>query len=220
MSVAAYRALNLQPEDIAETMYFYPNEEVQVGKAKFSTGSFVKVTTKAAAQTEGSSITIGSTSDPLSLEVIRAVDHFVVDEKPMSIEEFQALGLAPAEIAQVEVRKAGHDAEQNAMNVIEVTTKAYLAQLEQPAEDGFFGLKATPNPTDGDLNVEVITSAKGRVQVQVFDAQGRFITTLLDESRPAGVHRLTWPTADMASGTYLIYAQSEQHRGHQRVLVR
>ena len=168
-------------------------------------------------------IHIATTEQATSSEPTTAlppINHYVVDQKPMSVQAFQALGLQPDDIARVDVRKAGEDESGNPVKVIEVTTKAYQAQLDQPAEDGYFGLKATPNPTEGDLNVELITSTKGRVQVQVYDAQGRFITTLLDGSRPAGVHHLTWQTADMAPGTYLIYAQTAQHRGYQRVLLR
>jgi beta-lactamase regulating signal transducer with metallopeptidase domain len=223
MTVEEYQALNLKEEDIAETIFLYPKEEVSVGKSRFSTGGIVEVVTKAG-QASGvrSSITANQASDPdlLNLENLREVDHIVVDEKPMSVAEFQALDLRPADITRVEVRKVADDEDGHAIDVIEVTTQAYLAQLQQSAEDSYFGLKALPNPTEGSFSIEVITSAESRLQVQVFDAQGRFITTLLDESRRAGTHRLTWDTVDLAPGTYLIYAQTEQHRGHQRVLLR
>ncbi len=223
MTVEEYQALNLKEEDIAETIFLYPKEEVSVGKSRFSTGGIVEVVTKAG-QASGvrSSITANQASDPdlLNLENLREVDHIVVDEKPISVAEFQALDLRPADIARVEVRKVADDEDGHAIDVIEVTTQAYLAQLQQSAEDSYFGLKALPNPTEGSFSIEVITSAESRLQVQVFDAQGRFITTLLDESRRAGTHRLTWDTNDLAPGTYLIYAQTEQHRGYQRVLLR
>lgn len=66
-----------------------------------------------------------------------------------------------------------------------------------------------PNPSTGALAIRFMLQRPGRVDVAVFDANGRRLRTLADGARAPGPQSLTWDGADdagqpVAAGTYLI----------------
>jgi hypothetical protein len=70
------------------------------------------------------------------------------------------------------------------------------------------GLQAAyPNPFNPQTRVGFTLAATSRVRLDIFDAQGRLVRTLLDEMRPAGRHQAIWNGTDLggrrvASGLY------------------
>ena len=59
-----------------------------------------------------------------------------------------------------------------------------------------------------DRTIAFNLSGSGPVKLQVFDARGRLVRTLVDESRPAGPHRVSWDGKDnggrsAAAGVYM-----------------
>jgi len=68
-------------------------------------------------------------------------------------------------------------------------------------------LAASPNPFNPQLEVSYALPRAGRVRLDVFDARGHLVRTLLDLDRPAGAGSLIWPGDDahgraVASGVY------------------
>jgi hypothetical protein len=68
---------------------------------------------------------------------------------------------------------------------------------------------AHPNPFNPRTEVSFELAEATRVRVDVHDVRGRLIRTLIDESRPAGSHAVTWNGKDnrgstVASGTYYL----------------
>jgi hypothetical protein len=59
-----------------------------------------------------------------------------------------------------------------------------------------------PNPFNASTSIKYKLKYKSKVTIQVFDVTGRVITTLVNEFKPAGAHRVTWNAADYASGIY------------------
>ncbi len=64
-----------------------------------------------------------------------------------------------------------------------------------------------PNPFNPSTRIRFVLGAPGRVRVDVFDAQGRHVRTLVDARRPAGRHEIAWNGRDdagrsVASGIY------------------
>ncbi len=72
-----------------------------------------------------------------------------------------------------------------------------------------FGLLQNyPNPFNPETRIEYEVKQPGRVNVAVYDVQGRLIATLLDADRNAGTYDVTWNGRDaagqqVASGTYI-----------------
>lgn len=63
-------------------------------------------------------------------------------------------------------------------------------------------LANAPNPFNPTTQIRFVLEKAGPVRIDVFSLQGRHITTLLDESRPAGPHVLPFDAQDIPSGTY------------------
>lgn len=68
---------------------------------------------------------------------------------------------------------------------------------------------ARPNPFNPSTAVTFELAREERVRLDIFDAHGRRVRTLLDERRPAGAHRVSWNgTGDsgeaVASGVYFL----------------
>jgi hypothetical protein len=65
-----------------------------------------------------------------------------------------------------------------------------------------------PNPFNPLTTISFSLPRESLVSLRVFDLRGRLVRTLLDESRPAGVHTVVWDGRDesggrVASGTYV-----------------
>jgi hypothetical protein len=92
------------------------------------------------------------------------------------------------------------------------------------AEGRGLDAKARPNPLNPRTELTFTLSRAGRVQVAVYDLQGRLVTKLLDEVRSAGPQSLTWDgsnsrSARVASGVYYFRIQAPQGQVTQRVAV-
>ena len=63
-----------------------------------------------------------------------------------------------------------------------------------------------PNPFNPTTMIEFALEREQPVKLEIFNILGQKITTLLDETMPAGKHRLKWDTAEadkpLASGIY------------------
>ena len=63
-------------------------------------------------------------------------------------------------------------------------------------------MKNFPNPFTTETTFRVEVREAGRVQIRLFDSQGRYLTTVLDEQRSAGVHDVLWNASNLPAGTY------------------
>ncbi|MBI3110386.1 MAG: T9SS type A sorting domain-containing protein [Ignavibacteriales bacterium] len=59
-----------------------------------------------------------------------------------------------------------------------------------------------PNPFNPATNIRFQLDAERRVRISVFNVLGEKIAELLDESKPAGIHAITWNASRHPSGTY------------------
>jgi hypothetical protein len=65
-----------------------------------------------------------------------------------------------------------------------------------------------PNPFAGSTTIRFAVPAAGTVRLAVFDLAGRRVASLLDETRPAGEHAVTWQAAGVPSGVYFVRLES------------
>jgi len=61
---------------------------------------------------------------------------------------------------------------------------------------------AFPNPFNAQVTIEFAVTRTLPVRVEIFDLLGRHVTTLADDVRDLGIHRVTWNASDQASGIY------------------
>ncbi len=83
-------------------------------------------------------------------------------------------------------------------------------------------LQAWPNPFNPRTEITFALAREQSVQVSVFDARGRWLTTLADGRLAAGEHRLSWDGRDaggrsLAAGVYLVRLRSDDASARLRV---
>lgn len=83
---------------------------------------------------------------------------------------------------------------------------------------------ATPNPFPRTTSIEFELPRSGPVALQVYDASGRLVRTLLHEVRAAGRHRVTWEGQgddgrDVAAGVYFARLVSGPRVARQRLVL-
>jgi hypothetical protein len=106
-----------------------------------------------------------------------------------------------------------------AVNLIERPAAILSSDDRLPVE---FNLRPCyPNPFNSSTTIQFSLPRKGRVSLQIFDVNGRDVTTLIDEEKEAGSHSINWAGTDaaglnLASGVYIYrlkfyeYTQSQK----------
>ncbi len=77
-----------------------------------------------------------------------------------------------------------------------------------------------PNPVTTSAELRFTLQASRRVRIDVFDAIGLHVATLLDEERAEGTHAIAFDAARLPSGTYLAQLRAGEARLHQAIVVR
>ncbi|MFB6232074.1 MAG: T9SS type A sorting domain-containing protein [Salinibacter sp.] len=83
---------------------------------------------------------------------------------------------------------------------------------------------SAPNPFSGQTTVKFALPEQTRVTVSVYDMMGRKVATLVDGSRRAGTHRVSWSGQSddgqaLASGVYLLRMRADGQSKTRRVTI-
>ena len=109
-------------------------------------------------------------------------------------------------------------------NVYGFTTVG-LNETDTKSEPRFTVHQIMPNPFGEETVISYSTRAQGKVSIEIYDSAGRLIKTLLDETRPPGVHRAIWCGADnngrkVASGVYFIrLGAADEYVSHKVIFI-
>lgn len=101
-----------------------------------------------------------------------------------------------------------------------------LARAELPSTFGVRLMKASPNPFNPRTSLSFELASAARVQLEVFDARGRRVATLVDGPQGPGVHEAVFAGVDadgraLGSGVYYLRLKADdQVRTGSMVLVR
>ncbi|MBL0061530.1 MAG: T9SS type A sorting domain-containing protein [bacterium] len=76
-----------------------------------------------------------------------------------------------------------------------------------------------PNPFNAVTSIEFELPSSAYVALNVYDVQGRLVTTLMDEVAAAGVHSVSWACAECASGLYFVRMKAGEFVATQKVLL-
>lgn len=85
-------------------------------------------------------------------------------------------------------------------------------------------LAVAPNPVVRSTTFQWELPRAGQVKVGVYDASGRQVAALADETYPAGRHELTWNTGDrpggrLAAGVYFVRLEAGQQAISRKLLI-
>lgn len=98
------------------------------------------------------------------------------------------------------------DASEESTGVIEGSEES----VEIPTE---FAIGNYPNPFNPVTTLRVELPEADHVTIQVFDALGRRVATVIDKGLEAGIHEIGWNAQSMPSGTYYYVVRSERYVG-------
>ena len=81
-----------------------------------------------------------------------------------------------------------------------------------------------PNPFNGITHIQYEISYAALVQITIYNLIGKEVKTLLDESQPAGVHRISWDGRDhqgkaSSSGIYILKMQADSFSQHTKLIL-
>jgi hypothetical protein len=94
------------------------------------------------------------------------------------------------------------------------------------APGGTLSVTCYPNPFNPTTTIEYVVPRTGRVRIDIFDASGSRVRTILDQEQEAGTYTTTWEARDdrgapMSSGVYFLrVAQDRRERSHKLVLLK
>lgn len=96
--------------------------------------------------------------------------------------------------------------------------------VDVPDSPAAVELHAQPNPFNPRTEIVYMLPSAGQARVSVYDLRGRRLSVLVDESRPAGEHRVAWEARDgagrmLASGTYLMVLETDGQRKTSKLML-
>ncbi len=102
----------------------------------------------------------------------------------------------------------------DSLNVNEVVT------LLDPAFPSGFGMVSPyPNPFNSTTRLGFAVPREGRVQLRVYDLNGREVATLLDGVRSVGEYRIFWNADNLAAGSYFVRMEAGDFSATRKVLL-
>jgi hypothetical protein len=66
-----------------------------------------------------------------------------------------------------------------------------------------------PNPFNPNTNISFSLPTESKVKLEVFNSRGEVVTTLVSETRNAGIHTINWNASNLASGVYMYRIKAE-----------
>ena len=90
-------------------------------------------------------------------------------------------------------------------------------EIQIPLE--YFLTDAFPNPFNNVTRLSYGLPEPGRVSIRVYDVAGRYVTTLIDKDRTAGIYSVTWEALDAPSGIYLVRLEAGNHCTIKKVML-
>ncbi|MGQ9701763.1 MAG: T9SS type A sorting domain-containing protein, partial [bacterium] len=82
-----------------------------------------------------------------------------------------------------------------------------IAEDQAQVIDGL-SLHLAPNPSNGLVRLSYVTKQPGKVSISLYDATGRLINNLLNETKPAGNYTLNLNNQELPSGIYFIRVET------------
>jgi hypothetical protein len=76
-----------------------------------------------------------------------------------------------------------------------------------------------PNPFNAGTEIRYSVRAPMHVSLRVYDILGREVARLVEEVRPAGIHRVTFSSQTVSSGTYFYVFRAGDFRDVRKMVI-
>jgi len=76
-----------------------------------------------------------------------------------------------------------------------------------------------PNPFNPETRIKYQVQRAGHVELNVYNALGQKVKTLVNEEKPSGTHSVTFDAADLASGIYYYQLKADGFNAVKKMLL-
>ena len=83
----------------------------------------------------------------------------------------------------------------------------------------FTELSIYPNPASGMVNLQFTVGSSQRVNIKVYDVNGKEITTWLNDQMTEGDHQLSFDVSSFTKGIYFISLQGQHYNETQQIMI-
>jgi hypothetical protein len=111
--------------------------------------------------------------------------------------------------AQITFYAAGNAANNNSNNSGDyIYTTSFTSNYNTGIDDDVaqtpdaIALGNYPNPFNARTTIEFDLNEPAHARLEIYDINGRLLSTLVDEQMPAGHHQVNWNASDLTSGVY------------------
>ncbi len=83
---------------------------------------------------------------------------------------------------------------------------------EKPGKEVSTGfVRLAPNPSNRTVELSYAVQNEGNVRISIYDATGRFVNNLVDETKPAGEYMYTLRNQNLMAGIYFVRVETSEH---------
>ena len=134
-----------------------------------------------------------------------------------------AVGEAPGAIAMFPSGLGGMVVNEASGTVSFLGSAITIGVEPKPAPAVALALLIHPTPSHGPVTLRFALPARTRVDLDIFDVQGRLVRQVVHETMPPGWHALEWDGADRSgaatgTGVYLVRLRAEGRELHRRIV--
>jgi spore coat protein A len=79
--------------------------------------------------------------------------------------------------------------------------------------------RPNPNPTANNLSIKFALPKPSRVEIAVYDINGRVVKNLISENRAAGFYRVNTDCRELSSGVYILKMKAEDFKSYEKFVV-
>jgi len=133
--------------------------------------------------------------------------------------------IAPAQTRYIRIRListrrngSNNDGYYDALSLIAAVPVRIQAERRNLIKD-FILLQNYPNPFNPNTTIEFQIPKTELVLLKIYDILGQEITTLINQSLPAGWHQLHWDASNIASGVYFYQLTAGNHQAVRKMLL-
>ena len=95
------------------------------------------------------------------------------------------------------------------LSVNSIILKAAPTSAQTKLTEGKLKTKIYPNPATNEVNLSFSIPEKGKLTIELFQANGILLKTISNEVIDAGSHQIDWNTSTLSSGIYFIRFTSD-----------
>jgi len=89
----------------------------------------------------------------------------------------------------------------------------------EPADGGLFTLAVSPNPVSGSSVIYFFMEQSQKVSLNIFDVNGRLVTTLADKMFKEGENELVWNADGVNAGIYFLKLEIGPYSENKKLIV-